>query len=55
MKNWLKITLAVAALIAAYFSGHHYGYVDGVIEATADCIITYQPSSRVGGSQSNAF
>lgn len=43
MKTWKKIAVAAVALLIAYYSGHHYGYIDGVIEATADCLMTYQP------------
>lgn len=66
MRNWMKIAGLVLALLASYYSGHHFGYVDGVIETTADFLSdnpsavcdlspSYQSQPRSGRAPSEPF
>jgi hypothetical protein len=53
MKNALKLIAVIAALLVSYYSGQHYGFIDGVLEARADCIMN--APMHVKASQPAAF
>ena len=44
MKIYMKIAGLALALVASTYSGYYFGYVDGVIETTAD-FLTDNPSA----------
>lgn len=54
MKNRVKLIAVVAALMAAsYYIGHHYGFIDGVLEAAVEHILNGH--DRIGSPQSVAL
>lgn len=36
MKTTAKLFVVAAIVVASYYIGHHYGYVDGVLDTTVE-------------------